>query len=622
MGRPFMQILLLLCAATALGQVPPQDARNVEIPDTDTHFKPKAFWRHASHGTLDQWEERRRFLRGQILSAAGLDPMPEKTPLNPQIFGRLEREGYTIEKVLLETMPGYFLAGNLYRPLGKSGKFPGVLRAHGHWRNGRLENTLLCSVPGFGINMARQGYVVFAYDMVGWNDTVQTPHEFGGPLEQLWGFGPLGLQLWNSIRALDFLQSLPEVDPEQICMTGASGGGTQTFLLAAVDDRVKYSAPVNMVSAIMQGGSPCENAPNLRLNTYNVEITALMAPRPMILVSSPWDQSRNTPREEYIVIRGIYSLYGKAQNVETVEVDAQHNYNRESREAVYRFFGKHILRDTDVSHLSEKPFQVEMNEDMLVLHGRQLPKNALNYDGLFRQWRDSAMRQTAQTRDQAALRQRLAYALASEWPSRIVTEISGENIVIGRAGRKDRVPGQWHPGKGSPLLVIHEEGSAAARKTPHAQSALAAGRPLLLIDAFQTDTAAAPRDRSHRYFLTFNKSDDANRVQDILTALAFLNSQTSGRIELRGLGKAGIWCLFAAAVAGVETVLEADLDGFQGRDEDFLGQFFVPSIQRAGGLDTALRLTETLRRPSSTSSARQERADPTARDRPGSRGRQ
>ncbi len=608
MGRVFMHAfpLLLLFAGRTLAQAPPQDARSTEIPNTDTHFKPKAFWRHASHGTLGEWEDRKRFLRGQILSAAGLDPIPEKTPLNPEVFGRIEREGYTIEKVLLETMPGYFLAGNLYRPLGKAGRFPAALRAHGHWRNGRLENTPLCSVPGFGINMARQGYVVFAYDMVGWNDTVQTPHEFGSPVEQLWGFGPLGLQLWNSMRAIDFLQSLPDVDPDRIAMTGASGGGSQTFLLAAVDDRVKSSAPVNMVSAIMQGGSPCENAPNLRVGTYNVEITALMAPRPMILVSSPWDQSRNTPREEYIVIRGIYSLYGKAQNLENVEVEAQHNYNRESREAVYRFFGKHILRQADMSQFSEKPFQVERSEDMLALHGKQLPKNAVDHDGLFRQWRDSAMRQTAQTRDQAVLRQRLAYALASEWPSRVVSEVSGEDIVMGRAGKNDRVPGRWHPGKGSPLLIVHPDGSAAAVKTSQAQAALAAGRPVLSIDAFQTGSAVAPRDRSHRYFLTFNKSDDANRVQDILTALAFLQSQTSGRIELRGVGNAGIWCLFAAAVARGEVQLEADLDDFQGRDDDFLRRFFVPCIQRAGGLDAALRLTESFRQPPSTSGSRQE----------------
>jgi hypothetical protein len=145
-----------------------------------------------------------------------------------------------------------------------------------------------------------------------------------------------------------------------------------------------------------------------------------------------------------------------------------------------------------MSQFSEKPFQVERNEDMLALHSRQLPNNALNYDSLFRQWRDSAMRQTAQTRDQVVLRQRLAYALASEWPSQIVTETSGENIVIGRSGRKDRVPGQWHPEKGSPLLIVDPDGSEAARKTSQAQAALGAGRPLLLIDAFQTGAAAAP----------------------------------------------------------------------------------------------------------------------------------
>ncbi|MEO8025949.1 MAG: acetylxylan esterase, partial [Bryobacteraceae bacterium] len=307
-------VLSVLLSGLTFAQVPPTDSRNTEIPDTDTHFVPKAFWRHASHGTLSQWEQRKKFLRGQGLSAAGLDPMPEKTPLHPQIFGRLERDGYTVEKVLLETMPGFFLGGNLYRPSGRASKFPAILYAHGHFKQGRLENTVpsspgythLASTPGFGINMARMGFVVFAWDMVGWNDTKQTPHEFGGPNENLWSFTPMALQLWNSTRALDFVESLPDVDASRIGMTGASGGGSQTFFLTAIDDRIKASAPVNMVSAIMQGGSPCENAPNLRFETYNVEIAAIMAPRPMLIVSSPWDQSRNTGGEEYVVIRGIY----------------------------------------------------------------------------------------------------------------------------------------------------------------------------------------------------------------------------------------------------------------------------------------------------------------------------
>lgn len=121
-------------SAVPLAQVPPRRTWNVYLPDTRTHFMPKAFWRHASHGTLPQWEQRRKFLRGQVRSAAGLDPMPEKTPLHPKVFGKIEREGYSIEKVLLDTMPDFYLGGNLCRPLGRTGKFPVGLYAHGHFR--------------------------------------------------------------------------------------------------------------------------------------------------------------------------------------------------------------------------------------------------------------------------------------------------------------------------------------------------------------------------------------------------------------------------------------------------------------------------------------------------------
>jgi dienelactone hydrolase len=588
--------LLLLVVSMAMGQTPPPvDSRNTDIPHTDTHFAPKAFWRHASHGTLEQWEARKKHLRGQILSAAGLDPMPPKSPLNPRIVSRLERGDYSIENVLLETYPGYYLGGNLFRPLGRKGRFPGVLLAHGHAQNGRLENTHLASPPSFGISMARQGYVVFSYDMVGWNDTKQTVHEFGGPREAIWGFGPLGLQLWNSIRVLDFLQSLDDVDPERIGMTGWSGGGTQTFVMTAVDDRVKVTAPVNMVSTVMQGGSPCENAPNLRIDTYNVEIAALAAPRPMIIVASPWDQSRNTMPEIYTPTRGIYYLYGKTHSVEAVEIEAQHNYNRESREAVYRFFGKHLLNETDSTKFQERPMTIEKPQDMLALDGRKLPDNAKNYDQLFQFWRDMAVSQSEQTRDLNVLRRRLSYALSADLPTRLLTEPTDNGLVIGRYDRRDRIPAEWHPGTGAPLLFVHTDGVAGASKTPEVRAALAAKRPVLLIDAFQTGSAVAIRDRSGRYFTTFNKTDDANRVQDILTSLAFLRRQSKEKIELRGTGKAGVWCLFAAAVSNGDLTLKADLGSFTGKDDDYLKSFFVPNIIRAGGLEAAQRLTAHMR---------------------------
>ncbi len=579
------KLAIALLGTTLFAQVPAEDSRNTNIPHTDTHFT------MPQYRNLQEWEARREHLRKQILSAAGLLPLPEKTALHPQVFGKVEREDYTIERVLLETMPGFYLGGNLYRPKRMEGRRPAVLTPHGHWTYGRLENSPNFSGPALGISLARQGYVAFAYDMVGYNDTLQTPHRFRDKRGELWSFGPLPLQLWNSIRAVDFLQSLDDVDPERVGVTGASGGGTQTFLLAAVENRIKFSAPVNMISGLMQGGCVCENTPNLRVDASNIEIAAMMAPRPMFVVSATGDWTKNVPSEEFPAIKRIYEFYGKAGNVDVVQIDAPHNYNQLSREAVYRFFGKHILNEPDAKKFSERRIQPEMLQDMLALQNRPLPANALNYDAILEQWRAISQRLTDSIRDPALLRERLAYSLMAEWPKEVISEVQGENIVLGRAGRGDRVPGIWIPGRGAAVLIVHPDGAGAARKTPEVSSLVSSGRAVLLIDAFQTGAAVAPRDRSTRHFLTFNKTDDANRVQDILTALSFLETKQGSRTELVGLGKAGLWTLFAAAVAPVDLKLSADLSGFSGKDEEFLDRFLVPGIQRAGGLKAALALT-------------------------------
>lgn len=580
-----MRIVVTLVFASRLAaQIPATDLRNTYTPNTDTHFA------MPEYKTLADWEARRGELRRQILLAAGLLPLPEKTPLDPQIFGRLGRDGYTIEKVLLETMPGYYLAGNLYRPRGRTGKLPAVLKPHGHWNYGRLENQPLFSGQAIAVNFALQGYVVFAYDMVGWNDTIQTPHAFGSPREQLWSFGPLGLQLWNSIRAVDFLESLPDVDAKRIGVTGASGGGTQTFLLTAVDDRLAFSAPVNMISAIMQGGSPCENAPGLRVGAFNVEIASIMAPRPMMVVSATGDWTRNVPKEEFPAIRRIYELYGKTGNTDVIQIDAPHNYNQASREAVYRFFGKHVLGAQEDSSFAEKEVREEKLQDLMVLHNRTLPAGALSFGQIFEQWQAMSRRQAEGVRDRDTIRERLRLTIGVQWPKEVLDSVQGEQVVLSRAGKGDRVPGIWMDGRAPAALVVHPDGADAARNSREVRELKASGRAILLIDAFQTGSAVAPRDRSHRFFLTFNRSDDANRVQDILTALAFLKSKKPGEIELVGLDKAAIWSVFAAALAPEKVKLTAATDSFSGTDQEFLDRFFVPGIQRAGGWKAALDL--------------------------------
>jgi dienelactone hydrolase len=603
--------IIIACSPQATCQrtsapVPALDSRNTEIVTVNTHLPLPHF------ADVKKWEARRKFLRNQILVSAGLSPMPDKTPLHAQIFGKIEEKDYTIEKVLLETLPGFYLGGNLYRPRNGHAKHPGVLNPHGHWPYGRLENQPLYSGPSLGISLARQGYVVFAYDMVGYTDTVQVPHRFGNPEQRLWSFGPLGLQLWDSIRALDFVAALDDVDANDVGITGASGGATQAFLLTAIDDRVQFASPVNMVSAIMQGGDLCENAPGLRLNTSNVEIAAMFAPKPMLVVSATGDWTRNVPKEEFPAIRKIYDLYGKGDRVEVVQIDEKHNFNQLSREAVYRFFAKHHPGLTDGKDLAEHDISVPVLQDLEALSNRALPAGALDLDGLFRLWQKGAQVQNAQAKDPSFLRERLRQTLALEIPDDVTADVKGRSIVLSRASKQDRVPGIWIEGKGKTAIVVQASGSAAALESETVKRLKQEGRPILLLDVFQTGAANAARDvdmavglahksageddeeqadaaAGYGKFLTFNVSVDAARVQDIVTAITY--AQRDGQAaELFASGDAAAWATFAVAAGGLPVALHLENQPRLISDDDYLRHFNVPGILRAGGMEAAKEL--------------------------------
>jgi hypothetical protein len=347
------------------------------------------------------------------------------------------------------------------------------------------------------------------------------------------------------------------------------------ILISAVDPRVKFSSPVNMISAIMQGGSPCENAPSLRVGTNNMEIGAMMAPRPMFMVSATGDWTRNTPREEYPAVRSIYELYDATANLQMTQITAPHNYNKETREAVYRFFGPKFVDVTNPAELKERNLPVESLHDMLVWHERTLPGNALTYQQIFTEWIAAAKKQDEATTNPADYRLRLTYALGADWPAHVLSEVNGKTVLLGREGKRDRVSA-IETSANPRTIVVHPDGAEAARGTT--------SEPALLVTALQTGSSVAPRDRSEKFFLTFNKSDDAERVQDILTALAYLSEKGVKRPHLIGVGKAAIWCRFAAAVAPIPVQLDAPLGDFTGTDQDFIDKFFVPGIQRAGGL--------------------------------------
>jgi dienelactone hydrolase len=597
--------LTLALGLSVFVQIPDQDRRSTDIRHTNTHFT------MASYPSREVWLERARFLRKQILSAAGLLPLPEKGPVRAEVFGTLERDGYSIEKVLLETYRGVWLGGNLYRPRGTRGPFPAVVSPHGHWSYGRLENTDIASIPALGINLARQGFVVFTYDMVGYNDTTELPHaRLGGDREDLWSINLLGLQLWNSICAVDFVASLPDVDPSRIGATGASGGGTQTFLLTAADDRVKAAASVNMISAIMQGGCDCENAPNLRVRTHNMEIGALATPRPLLMVAATGDWTRNTPREEYPAVRSVYQLLGAETSLESIQIDAPHNYNRQSREAVYGFFGTRLLDAKKPA--PEQPYNVEQIGDMLALYGRGRPEGAIAVQQYIEDRIADANRVVERDRSPEACRERLTFSILASKPAAadILSERRdklprGERLLLGRKNEGDRIPAVWlEPRRANvaapATLIVHPEGTAWVLRSSESvnglvKQMLARGGAVLGIDAFQTGFARAPRDRSKGFFTTFNQTDDANRIQDILTALEYLRSRT-GRTEvnLLGLEMGGVWSLFARALADDKVNLAADLSQFRAStDSEYIEKFFIPGIRRAGDFRAAARLVDS-----------------------------
>ncbi|MBI3922519.1 MAG: acetylxylan esterase [Armatimonadetes bacterium] len=575
--------------------------------------------RFPGYARVEDWEQEAAQLRRHILVTTGLWPFPEKTPLRTRRFGKNEGDGFTVEKVYFESYPGFLCTGNLYLPVRKKGPFPGVLNPHGHWATGRIEDQVLGSIPARCLTFARQGYAAFAYDMVGYNDSMQVDHQLAGERNHLWGISSMGLQLWNSLRAVDFLCSQPEVDPTRIGCTGASGGGTQTFMLTGIEDRVKVAAPVNMISAHMQGGCVCENAPSLRLDYYNVQIASLMAPRPMLMVSATGDWTKNTPVEEYPDVKSIYRLYGAEGNVESVQFDAPHNYNLDSRNAVYRFFARWLLEVNELDRFTEKPYKVQPAEFRIFHSKSDLPKRALAQSGVVRERvaaakadRDRLLPKSASDLPgfKDTLGSALQHALAARQPDskeikvysrEVVGGVSGseESLVLGRKGKGDRIPGLMlrPPSASTVAIVVSAEGIPGAIKSgkpgPVVKQLLKRGNAVFALSPFATAGAQDRRDFSDvAHATTYNRTPTMHRVQDLLTAVAYLSSRREFRqIHLIGLGEAGLWVFLARSLTQSVGKTAVDLDCFNDRtDADFLKRLYVPLLRRAGDFLTAAAL--------------------------------
>ncbi len=288
-----------------------------------------------------EWTERAQKIRKNIRLGAELDQIPDaewQFEIKVTRGNKYQMDGYSVENLALEVKPGYMIHGNLYMPQESEGTMPAMLCPHGHWNKhddyGRFRHDMQYRCA----SLARMGAVVFAWDMMGYGEDVLNKHDVPNALQK---------QTYNSIRVLDYISSLDFVDTDRIGMTGASGGGTQTFLLAALDDRIDVSLPAVMVSAHFYGGCLGESGMPIHkhgdFETNNVEIAASIAPKPLMLLSDGDDWTKNVPQVEYPYIKAVYEMFGAGDLVEYAHFpDEVHDYGISKRKAAYGFLAKHL----------------------------------------------------------------------------------------------------------------------------------------------------------------------------------------------------------------------------------------------------------------------------------------
>jgi dienelactone hydrolase len=642
-------ILFLLLSSSAFAAAAPRvfepgklpdDARLHELHDVD---HPMNFTPFIDR---DAWEQRAKRLREQTLVAEGLWPLPPRTPMNPVIHGRIDRDDYTIEKVFFASYPGHYVSGNLYRPKNRTGKLPAVLCPHGHWPGGRFygrsdaevqqqlredaektENGARYPIQARCAMLARMGCVVFMYDMVGYADSTAIEHRAGftdtEAILRLQSF--MGLQTWNTMRALDFVMGLPDVDPSRIGVTGASGGGTQTILIAATDPRPSVVFPAVMVSEAMQGGCICENAPLLRVGTNNVELIATFAPKPLgMSAANDWTIALDT--DALPKLKSMYELMGAKNEVAGKHFSFEHNYNQWSRELMYNWFNQHLKLGWP-SPVKEKPFEPVPPKELSVYDDQHpRPADTANAATL----RKTMTRLSDQQLDDLfkgnpeeyrnVVRVALRAMVCDDLPSPgdvTVSHSSGpemkdgiriETGALARRGTKEAVPfvslipADWN---GTVVIWVNPDGKAslfddAGKPTTDVRRLLDAKIAVTSADLFLTGEfapggkpAAIPMVAGYSkqeyagFYYGYNRGVMANRVHDLLSEIALVRGWAGTRkIKMIASGNVAPAALLARGLAG-DAIATAviDLGGFDfdqvKTDED---PMMLPGALKYGGI--------------------------------------
>jgi cephalosporin-C deacetylase-like acetyl esterase len=649
------------------GQLP-DDARLQDLKDLNGYFP---FEVPAGEAL---WEARAAELRQRVRIATGLWPMPERTPLNPVIFGKVERDGFTVEKVYFESLPGFYVTGLLFRPELVEGPVPGVLCPHGH--GGRLQDYGEQAMAGLiesgaerfeksgrfpklarCAQLARMGCVAFIFDMLGYADSVQLSRElvhgfarqrpeFEG--SESWGLfstqaemrmqSVMGLQTWNGIRALDFLEQLPDVDPERLAVTGGSGGGTQTILLGAIDPRPVVAFPQGMVSTAMQGGCTCENCCLLRVGTGNVELAALFAPKPLAMTAAN-DWTKEMMTKGYPQLQQLYAMLGVPENVLCeAYLHFPHNYNAVTREVMYSWFNRHLglgleepIVEQDYEPLTPEEYTVWDDEHPRPTGGTDFERELTTYlaeqsDRQLAALTPTDTQSLREFRDVVGAAFRTIIGRGLPDPDDIQrTKVDKEEgngylyfediLRLQSRGEEFPVVSLFPTGtEWNGQVVIRVDGAgkrgmfdAAGQPRIEVLRLLDGGMAVLAADLFQqgefllsqlelTEQRVVENPREFAgYTFAYNDTLFARRVHDILTLISWVRNDEHAprQVHLLGVNGGGPLAAAARAIAGGQIDRAAvDTEGFRFRDlTSYRDPNFVPGSVKYGDLPALLALS-------------------------------
>lgn len=325
------------------------------------------------------WETRKAELKSCMRTALKLDQLPATPKSQPILTNKRTFDGYTVENVAIETLPGMYVCGSLYKPTHAKGLMPVILNPDGHFGDGRYRSDCQyrCAMQ------ARMGAVAFSYDLFAWGESL-LQFKSADHRRSLANT----IQILNGMRILDWLLTQKNADPTRVAVTGGSGGGSQTMLLTALDDRIDLSVPVVMTSSYHSGGCPCESGMGVHLcghGTNNVEMAAMAAPRPQLVISDGKDWTQYVPEHEFPFLQRTYGFYGPSAVIKNVHLSEEgHDYGINKRLALYQFLADQFKLDTKqvkntAGQFDESKCTIEKYPAMYVFgeKGENLPANAV-----------------------------------------------------------------------------------------------------------------------------------------------------------------------------------------------------------------------------------------------------